>query len=392
MDHSEGGRPSLQFASCVTCSSGANGSPEHRPQHLHPYDDNDANYLSRHQQLDQSSSPQLQSTVALGGGSTLPRLRTPPINMAEQSASVRAAAKYLSRLRLSWTEGDWPRRFLLVHKEFSGGGIMGGASGGSFNDEDGDLLHSLWPLVRWLLLYSPAGDQTHVLLHERLKVRLPDDISDLHRVSFWGESPDASACLEGVDLIITLGGDGTILNAAHLFQTIVPPIVPFHFGTVGFLNVFNVNKHTSILQDIIMHGCRVNIRMRLQCTLQRPSEAPMRFQVMNELVIDRGASPYMTQIDLLAEGHPITTVQADGLIVATPTGSTAYSLSAGGSMAHPEIPAMLVTPICPHTLSFRPFLLPDSVELTLRLNMCSRSTAWVSQQVTSLITGLQQCY
>lgn len=379
MDHFEGGRPSLQFASCVTCSrSSSNGSPENDSPNPHSNNDNDINHLLLHQQQDHSSSPQLPSTIALGGGSTLLRLRTPPINMAEKSASVRAAAKHLSRLRLSWAEDDWPRRFLLVHKESSGSGI-GGASGGNVNDEDGDLLYSLWPLVRWLLLHSPAGDKAHVLLHTRLRVHLPDDISDLQRVSFWGESPPgANTCLEGVDLIVTLGGDGTILNAAHLFQAIVPPIVPFHFGTVGFLNVFNVSRHASVLHDIIVHGCRVNLRMRLQCTLQRPTEAPMRFQVMNELVIDRGASPYMTQIDLLAEGHPITTVQADGLIVATPTGSTAYSLSAGGSMAHPEIPAMLVTPICPHTLSFRPFLLPDSVELTLRLNTCSRATAWVS--------------
>lgn len=86
----------------------------------------------------------------------------------------------------------------------------------------------------------------------------------------------------------------------------------------------------------------------------------------------------MAMLDVLVEGSLMTTVRADGLIVATPTGSTAYSMSAGGSVAHPEVPAILLTPICPHTLSFRPLILPDSIELVVRVSEGSRGDAWAS--------------
>ncbi|KAG9120878.1 hypothetical protein FRC07_003410 [Ceratobasidium sp. 392] len=111
------------------------------------------------------------------------------------------------------------------------------------------------------------------------------------------------------------------------------------------------------------------------CLTTRPVEA---FEVLNDLVIDRGPSPYVSMLELFGDEHHMTTVQGDGLTVSTPTGSTAYSLSAGGSLVHPEIPAILITPICPHTLSFRPMLLPDSMELRVCVPYNSRSTAWAS--------------
>ncbi|KNE71396.1 hypothetical protein AMAG_15632 [Allomyces macrogynus ATCC 38327] len=91
------------------------------------------------------------------------------------------------------------------------------------------------------------------------------------------------------------------------------------------------------------------------------------FQVLNELVVDRGPSAYMSQLELFGDERHLTTVQADGLVVSTPTGSTAYSLSAGGSIVHPKSLGLLVTPICPHNIFFRPMLLPDSMELEVRV-------------------------
>ncbi|KAJ1974105.1 hypothetical protein H4R35_003771, partial [Dimargaris xerosporica] len=102
------------------------------------------------------------------------------------------------------------------------------------------------------------------------------------------------------------------------------------------------------------------------------------FQILNELTVDRGPSPYMSVLELFGDRHHLTTVQADGLTIATPTGSTAYSLAAGGSLVHPEIPAILITPNCPHTLSFRPMLLPDSMELVVAVPYSSRNSAWAS--------------
>ncbi|KAG8684346.1 hypothetical protein FRC09_015445 [Ceratobasidium sp. 395] len=239
------------------------------------------------------------------------------------------------------------------------------------------------------------------------------------------------------DFVVTLGGDGTVLFASWLFQRIVPPILPFALGSLGFLTNFDFADHRAVMDAAIDNGIRVNLRMRFSCTVYRsvkPSECKNRkavkraetgeilmrslekgggwealeagyagvgtpggggsgkdkeimclttrpveaFEVLNDLVIDRGPSPYVSMLELFGDEHHMTTVQGDGLTVSTPTGSTAYSLSAGGSLVHPEIPAILITPICPHTLSFRPMLLPDSMELRVCVPYNSRSTAWAS--------------
>ncbi|SCZ88812.1 BZ3500_MvSof-1268-A1-R1_Chr2-1g04652 [Microbotryum saponariae] len=249
------------------------------------------------------------------------------------------------------------------------------------------------------------------------------------------------------DFVITVSdvvgeGDGTVLYASWLFQHVVPPIIPFALGSLGFLTNFDFSNYAYTLNHAIDHGIRVNLRMRFTCTVYRaiedetckqrravrsgrtggiymsnlskdgweaiesggvdqarerinradkggkktrdkeikcfvtrPAES---FEVLNDLVVDRGPSPYVSLLELFGDEHHMTTVQADGLTVSTPTGSTAYSLSAGGSLVHPEIPALLITPICPHTLSFRPMLLPDSMELRICVPYNSRSTAWAS--------------
>ncbi|KAK0437495.1 ATP-NAD kinase-like domain-containing protein [Armillaria borealis] len=256
------------------------------------------------------------------------------------------------------------------------------------------------------------------------------------------------------DFVVTLGGDGTVLFTSWLFQRIVPPVLPFALGSLGFLTNFDFADHQAVMDSVLDSGIRVNLRMRFTCTVYRAvtnenklrkavkkgetGEIMMRnvekdgweavegswsggiaynegcknlkdkeimcfttrpvetFEVLNDLVVDRGPSPFVSLLELfgivtpfiigllysthvlIGDEHHMTTVQADGLTVSTPTGSTAYSLSAGGSLVHPEIPAILITPICPHTLSFRPMLLPDSMELRICVPFNSRSTAWAS--------------
>jgi NAD+ kinase len=99
---------------------------------------------------------------------------------------------------------------------------------------------------------------------------------------------------------------------------------------------------------------------------------------MNEVVVDRGSSSFLTNLNVYESGNLMTVVQADGVMIATPTGSTAYSAAAGGSMVHPNVPAILFTPICPHSLNFRPIILPDYADLELRVEKDARSSAWVS--------------
>ncbi|KAH9024243.1 ATP-NAD kinase [Lactarius hengduanensis] len=207
------------------------------------------------------------------------------------------------------------------------------------------------------------------------------------------------------DFVVTLGGDGTVLFTSWLFQQIVPPVLSFALGSLGFLTNFDFADYQATVDSALESVYRVvkhesgrgrrkavkkaetgEIMMR---NLEKggwealeSSASPLgpveSFEVLNDLVIDRGPSPYVSMLELFGDDHHMTTVQGDGLTISTPTGSTAYSLSAGGSLVHPEIPAILITPIAPHTLSFRPMLLPDSMEVRVCVPFNSRSTAWVS--------------
>lgn len=247
-----------------------------------------------------------------------------------------------------------------------------------------------------------------VYVQKKLLESFPNfQISHIHpseRFKLWDN--DIVCRSDVIDFIVTFGGDGTVLFAAWLFQTRLPPILPFNLGSLGFMTVFDVKMFKPTIMRVIDQedGMRMNYRMRFHCTINRegtvntdeinycqkcmsePSAESTNpncnneesFHILNDVVIDRGPSPYLSNLELYGDGLHITTVQADGLVIATPTGSTAYSLSAGGSLVHPFVAAKLVTPICPHTLNFRPMILPDAMDLRICVPKDSRATAWVS--------------
>ncbi|KAF7668412.1 hypothetical protein LDENG_00014510 [Lucifuga dentata] len=218
---------------------------------------------------------------------------------------------------------------------------------------------------------------------------------------------DISDC---IDLIICLGGDGTLLYASSLFQSSVPPVMAFHLGSLGFLTPFKFESYKTEVAKVFEGNAAITLRSRLKVKvvkdmLQRAGQQPIRgesqqqepngllphghtnsetgkvtlqLQVLNEVVVDRGPSSYLSNVDLYLDGRLITSVQGDGVIVSTPTGSTAYAAAAGASMIHPNVPAIMVTPICPHSLSFRPIVVPAGVELMITLSPDARNTAWVS--------------
>uniref|UniRef100_A0AAY5L5X9 NAD(+) kinase n=2 Tax=Esox lucius TaxID=8010 RepID=A0AAY5L5X9_ESOLU len=204
-----------------------------------------------------------------------------------------------------------------------------------------------------------------------------------------------------VDFIICLGGDGTLLYASSLFQESVPPVMAFHLGSLGFLTPFSFETYQSQVTQIIEGNTAIILRSRLRVRVVKESREKkarvdekgilimsngdsegsrkaLQYQVLNEVVVDRGPSSYLSNVDLFLDGHLITTVQGDGVIVSTPTGSTAYAVAAGASMIHPNVPAIMITPICPHSLSFRPIVVPAGVELKIMLSREARNTAWVS--------------
>lgn len=189
-----------------------------------------------------------------------------------------------------------------------------------------------------------------------------------------------------IDFIICLGGDGTLLYASSLFQQSVPPVMAFHMGSLGFLTPFDFDNFQDKVNNVLEGHAALTLRSRLRCSIYRRENDnndntlcnSSSCLVLNEVVVDRGPSPYLSNIDLYLDGKLITTVQGDGLIVSTPTGSTAYAVAAGASMIHPSVPAIMVTPICPHSLSFRSIVVPAGVELKIMVSPEARSSVWAS--------------
>jgi len=267
-----------------------------------------------------------------------------------------------------------------------------------------ELLPPLLEVVSFLSEEEGLSVLVEPAVEREIETRSPELLVGGSVSSFKPE--EARRLHSRVDFVVCLGGDGVILHCSNLFAGPVPPVVAFAFGSLGFLTSHTFEQHRSVLRSIIgtprsersagetsstsapsggaggaggSVGNFVTLRMRLRATICRgghpvPSKT---FEVLNEVVVNRGISPYLSNIQCYERGRLITRVQADGVMISTPTGSSAYSVAAGGSMVHPNVPGLLFTPICPHSLSFRPVVLPDSAELELRIPDDARSSAWV---------------
>lgn len=180
-----------------------------------------------------------------------------------------------------------------------------------------------------------------------------------------------------VDMLIVLGGDGTLLSAArHVADAHTDvPIFGVNLGSLGFMAEVSLDELYDNLEKAIAGKLETEDRMMLSTSVIRDGRHIARYRVLNDAVINKGALARMMELRItVSDGH-LTTLRADGLIVATPTGSTAYSLSAGGPIIHPTIHCFVVTPICPHTLSNRPIALPDTVVVTVCLTSRSEDVS-----------------
>lgn len=175
------------------------------------------------------------------------------------------------------------------------------------------------------------------------------------------------------DLVITVGGDGTLLRAASMFPSTRITFLPIAAGTLGFMLPLTVPESRIILNHIYQHARHVSLLSRLRLWA-RFGEGRER-TALNEVNIHRGATPTMIKLDCHLDGNILTKVVTDGLLVATPTGSTAYSLSAGGPIVHPNASVLLLTPICPRSLSFRPVLLPPETKVAISISKDNQSEA-----------------
>jgi NAD+ kinase len=167
--------------------------------------------------------------------------------------------------------------------------------------------------------------------------------------------------------VLVLGGDGTFLSAVRWIGDTPIPVSGVKFGEVGFLAEISEDNLFDAVNAIIHQDFTTIPRMRLRADILRDGQLIASETVLNDIVINKGALARLASIKTLLDNHYLTTYRADGLIVATPTGSTAYSLAAGGPIVHPTVPGIILTPICPFTLTIRPLIIPDSVVITIVL-------------------------
>lgn len=178
---------------------------------------------------------------------------------------------------------------------------------------------------------------------------------------------------EGCEALLTFGGDGTLLRAARLLGGAPIPILGINLGRVGFLTTAGAHDFEAAITTLVRGGCIIESRQVLTSTLRESDEdrnVPVPEQVLppalNDLVVHKSGVARLIRLSVEIDGDPMATYSADGLIVATPTGSTAYSLSAGGPIIVPGVQALVVTPVCAHTLAVRPVVIASGATVTIR--------------------------
>ena len=173
------------------------------------------------------------------------------------------------------------------------------------------------------------------------------------------------------DLIVVLGGDGTLLGIARKVGKRETPILGINLGGLGFLTEASIGEAKQALERVLEGDYETDRRITLEAEVCRGSGSDtrivQRFLALNDVVFNRGPIGTMLQLEVTADGERFCEYRADGLIMSTPTGSTAYALSAGGPIVYPSLGVLVLAPICPHTLSNRPVVLPDSFEIEVRV-------------------------
>ncbi|KAF2490538.1 ATP-NAD kinase [Lophium mytilinum] len=274
-------------------------------------------------------------------------------------------------------------------------------------------IHSTYPSMN-LMLEPHAAEEVHSKLDFPVYTTSTPTLHD---------APTPTILSDKTDLVSTLGGDGTVLHASSLFAhtPCVPPILSFGMGTLGFLGEWKFKEYKRAFREVYMSGAhdayasidqkdqseitdsedanttptyasirgksmgaarpaRILLRNRLRISVFSPSGDRLNSSdpaagdtyALNEVIVHRGSSPHLKIIDVFVGGRFLTEAVADGMIISSPTGSTAYSLSSGGSIVHPLVSSLLLTPICPRSLSFRPLVLPANTPITLRLSEKNR--------------------
>jgi NAD+ kinase len=220
-----------------------------------------------------------------------------------------------------------------------------------------DALQTICRLVEWLNEHSISLIGTPELEKERVE----------HATGCAVEMVPGEELAAHVDLIIVLGGDGTMIATARMVGDREVPVLGINYGSLGYLAEFRMEEMFPALEAILEGSYQIDSRVMLAAELFRADEQLMHTRVLNDVVINKSALARIIEIEARLNDQFVNSFRADGLIVSTPTGSTAYNLSAGGPVIYPSMNAVVITPICPFTLSNRPLVVPDDAVIELCL-------------------------
>ncbi|QJW85730.1 NAD kinase [Ramlibacter terrae] len=199
---------------------------------------------------------------------------------------------------------------------------------------------------------------------------------------------DVGAIGAQCDLGLVVGGDGTMLGIGRQLARHGVPLIGINQGRLGFITDIPLDQYRNVLPPMLAGEYVEDERTLMQACVMRDGQCVFEAHAMNDVVVNRGATSGMVELRVEVDGHFVANQRADGLIVATPTGSTAYALSAGGPMLHPSNPGWVLVPIAPHTLSNRPLVLPDAVEIAIELVSGRDASAnFDMQSLASLVHG-----
>jgi NAD+ kinase len=207
-----------------------------------------------------------------------------------------------------------------------------------------------WLLQRGMVVFRQEAFETHIYDGSKSKPSAPADLSS----------------------VFVIGGDGTFLSASRWIGDSPIPIIGVKFGNVGFLAEISEEALFETAEAVLAGNYRIERRMRLKARIIRDGDVFIEQTVLNDVVINKAALARLASIETYINDHYLTTYRCDGLIVSTPTGSTAYSLAAGGPVVHPAVEGIIITPICPFTLTNRPLIVPN--DLTIKTLLGEKAT------------------
>ena len=229
--------------------------------------------------------------------------------------------------------------------------------------------------VAGLIAEWAANHEINLFVSDRIRER------DLPPGTF---SATAREIADHCDVLVALGGDGTMIATARLVSGRGTPVLGVNLGTLGYLTEFTVEDAIPALEFVVRGDYEIDRRLMLEWRVMRDGDQVGGGTALNDVVVNKSALARIIDIDFTVGRHYVTTYRADGLILSTPTGSTAYNLSAGGPIIAPGVEAIAVAPICPHTLTNRPLVLPHYSELRLRINTREQEVMLTSDGQTGM--------